>query len=87
MRQVIQHAETNQTAVSRYEAEIYIKGKTEILKQNFIMRFAHHILPGDRKNKDMIFEMVSQSQFHTPNKYLHNFVAINGNSIPKGAKQ
>ena len=87
MRQVIQHAETYQTAVSRYEAEIYIKGKTEILKQNFLMRFAHHIFPVDRKNKDMIFEMVSQSQFHTPNKYLHNFEAINGNSIPKGAKQ
>ena len=64
------------------EAEIYIKGKTEILKQNILMRFAHHLFPVDRKNKDMIFEMVSHSKFNAPNNYLHSFEAINGNSIP-----
>lgn len=87
MQKVIQHAEKYRTAVSQYEAEIYIKGRTEILKQNFLMRFAHHLLPVDRKNKDMLFEMVSLSKFNAPNNYLHNFKAINGNSIPNGAKQ
>jgi hypothetical protein len=35
----------------------------------------------------MIFEMVSLSQFNTPNNYLHDFKAVNGNSIPNEAKQ
>ena len=86
-RQVIEQADKYKTVVSRYEAEIYIKGKTEILKQNILMRFAHHLFPVDRKNKDMIFEMVSHSKFNAPNNYLHSFEAINGNSIPNGAKQ
>lgn len=87
MRNVIAHADRYRTAVSRYEAEIYIKGKMKILKQNFLMRFAHHILPVDRKTPDMIFEMVSNSEFNAPNSYLHHFEAINGNSIPNEAKQ
>ena len=61
MRKVIEQADKYKTVVSRYEAEIYIKGKTEILKQNILMRFAHHLFPVDRKKKDMIFEMVSHS--------------------------
>ena len=39
MRKVIEQADKYKTVVSRYEAEIYIKGKTEILKQNILMRF------------------------------------------------
>ena len=87
MRKVIEQADKYKTVVSRYEAEIYIKGKTEILKQNILMRFAHHLFPVDRMNKDMIFEMVSHSMFNAPNYFLHSFEAINGNSIPNGAKQ
>ncbi len=87
MEEVIKNAEKYQHVLSRYEAEIYIKGRTEILKQNFLMRFAHHIFPVDRKNKDMIFEMISDSKFNAPNNFLHNFRAVNGNSIPNNKKQ
>lgn len=87
MLQVIDRAEEYKNIVSRYEAEIYVKGRTEILKKNFLMRFAHHLYPVDWKNKDMFFEMVSQSKFNAPNTYLHDFEAINGNSIPNSAKQ
>ncbi len=87
MRLVIQQADIYKATVSQYNAEIYIKGKSEILKQNFLMRFAHHLFPVDRKNKEMIFEIVSHSQFNSPNNYLHDFKAINGNSIPNDSKQ
>ena len=87
MKQVIASAARYENAVSKYEAEIYIKGRTEILKKNFLMRFAHHLYPVDWKNKDMIFEMVSRSQYKAPNNYVHKFEAINGNSIPNSAKQ
>lgn len=87
MKEVIKNAEKYQHVLSKYEAEIYIKGRTEILKQNFLIRFAHHLFPVDRKNKDMIFEMVSESKFNAPNNFLHNFQAVNGNSIPNNKKQ
>lgn len=87
MRLVIANAAGYASTVSKYDAEIYIKGRTEILKQNFLMRFAHHLFPVNRKNKDMIFEMVTHSQFNAPSNYVHRFEAANGNSIPNSAKQ
>lgn len=87
MKEVIYSAEKYQHVLSKYEADIYIKGRTEILKHNFLMRFAHHLFPVDRKNKDMVFEMVSHSKFNAPNNFLHNFQAIHGNSIPNSKKQ
>lgn len=87
MQEVIQKAVSYQNAISNYEAEIYIKGRTEILKQNYLMRFAHYLFPVNKKYKDMVFEMVNHSQFHAPNNYQHNFKAVNGNSIPSTNKQ
>lgn len=87
MKEVINNAEKYQHILSKYEAEIYIKGRTEILKQNFLMCFAHHLFPVNRRNKDMIFEMVSHSQFNAPKTFQHNFQAIQGNSIPNNKKQ
>ena len=87
MHLVIEKAAQYQNTVSKYEAEIYIKGRTEILKQNMLIRLAHHIFPIDRKNKDMLFEMVCQSKFNAPQNYLHDLKAVNGNSIPNGKKQ
>lgn len=87
MREVIRRASLYENAISNYEAEIYIKGRTEILKQNYLMRFAHHLFPVNKKYKDMVFEMVNHSQFHAPNNYQHDFKAVNGNSIPNSKKQ
>lgn len=87
MKKVIEYADSYKTIVSRYEAEIYLKGKTDILKQNFLMRFAHHLLPVNPKKPDMFFETVCSSQFYAPNCYIHHFEAINGNNVPNETKQ
>lgn len=87
MRLVISNATAYADAVSKYEAEIYVKGRTEILKQNILIHFAHHLFPVNRKNKDMIFEMVSESKYSAPNFFTHTFKGVNGNSIPSSKKQ
>lgn len=87
MRCVISAALSHKKTLSRYEAEIYIKGRTEILQNNALLRLAHHILPVNRKNRDMLFEMVSFSQFTAPNIYKHEIKAVTGNSIPDRKKQ
>lgn len=87
MRLVIKNASHYCDRVSKYEANIYIKGRTEILRQNILMRLGHHILPVDRRNPDMLFEMVSHSIYNAPNSYLHDLEATNGNSFPNAQKQ
>jgi len=87
MKQVITTAGKYSNAISIYQAEIYTKGRSEILKENILLRLGHHLFPVNRKNKDMIFEMVSESEYNAPNKYVHNFKALNGNSIPNPKKQ
>lgn len=87
MRFVTGNAAIYEKALSKYEADIYIKGRTKIEKSNFLIRFAHHILPVNRKNKDMLFEMISHSQYNAPNIFRHDIKAINGNSIPNQKKQ
>lgn len=87
MTYVIAHAAEYAHAISRYKAEIYIKGRTEILKQNFLMQYANHLFPVERKKPDVIFEMVSESEYEAPNLYRHNFRAVNGNSLPNRDKQ
>lgn len=87
MRLVIANAAGYANAVSEYDAEIYIKGRSEILKRNILMHFAHHLFPVDKKNANMIFEMVTHSSYQAPNRYVHRFEAANGNSIPNSAKQ
>ncbi len=87
MRLTIEKASQYRNMISKYEAEIYIKGHTEILQENILMRLAHHILPVERKNKDMFFEMVSHSRYNAPANYIHDLRAVNGNSIPDEKKQ
>ena len=87
MHLVIDNASFYQKAVSNYEAEIYTKGRSEILKKNILIHFAHHLFPTDRKNKDLFFEMVTQSKYDAPNTYFHDVKAVNGNSIPNAKRQ
>ncbi len=87
MQQLIANAKTYQKLLAGYEAEIYTKGRTTIPKHNTLIRLAHHLFPVDWKNENMIFEMVSNTQYAAPNNFLYNFKAINGNSIPNEQKQ
>lgn len=87
MRVVTSKASYYANAISKYEAEIYIKGQAEILKKNALIRFAHHIFPVDRKTQNMMFEMVCGSKFESPNSFQYTVDAINGNSIPNKQKQ
>ncbi len=87
MRVVVAKAAFYTSAVSRYETEIYIKGRTEILKKNALIRYANRIFPVDRRNPDMLFEMVTDTEYDAPNNFQHTIKAIHGNSIPDTKKQ
>lgn len=87
MRYVICNAAYYEKVLSKYEADIYIKGRTEILKSNALIHFVHHVYPVNKRKTDMLFEILSHSQYLAPNIYKHKIEAINGNSIPNQKKQ
>jgi hypothetical protein len=76
------NAEMHKNALSNYEAEVYIKGHSEILKSNALMRYVPKLFPIDNKNKETFFELLANTRFVSPNHFYHKFNAINGNNIP-----
>lgn len=82
MKKVIANAENYEKLVSEYEAQVYIKGYSEVLKSNLLLRFAPAILPVDRKNRRVIYELVSDLKYTAPNHFVHKFEAVNGNILP-----
>ena len=72
---------------SRNMAEIYLKGRTEILKKNFLIRFANHLFPLDWRDDDQFFELVTNSRYNAPNNFVHSVKAVNANTIPNQKKQ
>jgi hypothetical protein len=87
MRLVISNASRYKAILSGYEANIYVKGHSEILRENVLMRFAHKIAPVDLSSKDMLFEMKSKMTYTAPNSYVQDIQAVNGNTIPNQKKQ
>jgi len=84
---VAEQATKYQKVVSKYEADVYIKGHTEMMRHNFLMQYVRKIFPVSRSSKNMFFEILSHVKFSYPNDYLHDFKATNGNAIPNGAKE
>jgi hypothetical protein len=50
MRYVICNAAYYEKVLSKYEADIYIKGRDEILKSNALIHFVHMFIPCKRKD-------------------------------------
>lgn len=84
---VVARAAVYAEAISRCEMEIYIKGRTEILKKNMLIRWANRLFPVDRRNPDVLMEMVTESEYEAPNNYRHVFKAMKGNHLPTRKKQ
>ena len=80
MRCAIYKAKEYESRIADFNAELYIKGHTEVLKSNFLYRFAPKIIPVDRRNKHTIFELTSELKYTSPNYFLHNLKAVNGNA-------
>lgn len=87
MKKVIENAVGYERLVSEYQAQVYIKGYSEVLKSNILFRFAPAILPVDRRNKQVIYELVSDLKYTSPNHFVHNFEAVNGNVMPNRERQ
>jgi hypothetical protein len=78
MTEVFKRSELYGKYIVEYEALAYIKGTTQVLKKNFLFRFAPNFLSLDKKNDNTILESLAHIHFHAPNTFTQKIIAING---------
>lgn len=64
--------------IQSYDARTYIKGTTEVLKKNILLRYAPNIFTFDKRGSRTIFEALVNVNFKAPNYYTQNITAITG---------
>jgi len=83
---VIRNASLYEHVLDSYEADVYVKGETQVRKKNFLMHFAHLVFPVEHNPTHEVFEMLSHSGFKAPGNYRHDIEAVNGNRLTAGKK-
>ncbi|MGL6179960.1 MAG: DUF5686 family protein [Tannerellaceae bacterium] len=80
MRNVIKFSQHYPSLISSYDAEVYIKGKSEILKKNMLFHYIPEVYTYDKKNKVSVFELKTDLKYTSPNTFVHDIKAVNGSS-------
>lgn len=69
-----------QKIVGSYNAQLYIKSRKSVKKQNYLLRFAPSMFYGDGKTKEYITESQNELHYTSPNIYDQKMKALIGNS-------
>jgi hypothetical protein len=75
---VTQQARLYRWYIQSYDAKTYIKGTTEVLKKNILLRFAPNIFTFDKRGRETILEALVDVQYKAPNHYTQNITALTG---------
>ena len=67
--------------ISEFDADIYIKGNSDVKKKNILYRYAPDFLYLDKKGKNTYVEMILNVHFKQPNYFSNRIVAVNGAKI------
>jgi hypothetical protein len=64
--------------IDEYDANVYIKGNTQIKKKNFLYRYAPDFLYLDRKGHNTFIESLIKVHYKSPNYFSQQILAVNG---------
>lgn len=78
MREVIKYAESYGEYVSEYDAQIYVKRVSRILKKNILTRLAPDFFFINQKKDKAIIEVIAKVHYQAPNLFSHEVKAISG---------
>lgn len=67
--------------VQEYEAQVYIKGNTQVIKKNRLARFAPDFLYWDKLNDNSFAEAIVDVHYTAPNHFTQQIQAINGDRL------
>ena len=79
MREVIQHAESQEEYVNGYDAQIYVKRVGQVLKKNILAQLSPDFFFINQKSDKAITEAIAKVHYQAPNHYSHEIKAISGN--------
>lgn len=78
MLQVIDRAKLYKGYVSSYDARVYMKGSSRILKKNILMKLSPDFLFLNKDEDQSILETVMDVNYTAPNHFTQNIKAITG---------
>lgn len=78
MTEVFQRSELYGKYIVEYNARAYIKGTTQVLSKNILLRFAPDFFTLDKKNDNTFLETIADIHFQAPNTFTQKIIAING---------
>ncbi|GHS94757.1 hypothetical protein FACS1894207_3510 [Bacteroidia bacterium] len=78
---VFQYQEYYGKYMDEFDADIYIKGNSDVKKKNILYRYAPDFLYLDRKGKNTFVETILRVHFKQPDYFSHQVVAVNGAKI------
>ncbi|GHT79554.1 hypothetical protein AGMMS50262_23390 [Bacteroidia bacterium] len=81
MAQVLSHRDQYSASVQQYDAEVYIKGNSEVKKKNFLFKYASDYLYLNKNGKNNFVEAWVDMHFSAPNHFTQNIQALNGNKL------
>ncbi|MDR2628251.1 MAG: DUF5686 family protein [Dysgonamonadaceae bacterium] len=81
---VTEKAKVYRWYIQSYDAKAYIKGTTEVLKKNILLRYAPNIFTFDKRGRETILEALVDVHFKAPNYYTQNITAITGTRTNPG---
>lgn len=76
LEHIFQSANIYATKVKSYQADLYLKGKMQIHKQNRIIKYVPSMFRLEKGIKDYIHESISELQYTTPDIYDRKIRAI-----------
>ncbi|MCL2651636.1 MAG: DUF5686 family protein [Candidatus Azobacteroides sp.] len=78
IREVIKRAESYSSYVDEYEANVYVRGTSHVLKRNILSFYAPDIFFIDKKNDQNILEAIVNVRYKAPNTFFQEIKAISG---------
>ena len=78
MRKVIRNSDMYGGYVKEYDAQVYVKGTSEVLKRNILTLFAPDYFFIDKKKDQTILEAITQVHYNAPNLFSQEIKAISG---------
>jgi len=78
---VLKHKDLYDDHISAYDAQVYIKGYTDVKKRNFLARYAPDFLYWNRRNDRLFVEAIADLHYSSPNYFTHQIKALNGSQL------
>jgi hypothetical protein len=78
---VFEYQEYYEKYIDEFDADIYIKGNSQVKKKNILSRYAPNFLYLDKKGNNTFVEAILKIHFKQPDYFSYRIVATNGDKM------